>query len=451
MSSHPTSGLKLWGQAVYWIPPVGTVPGADLQMKALRSDTATRFEIPSLQGDISRQLVGKVIPRAWEVLGCSVVISACRDAINQSVRYMKRLRRDPRSGGVHTLELQSGPTCALMSMMAFKAGANQVLACDMSSQYMDTNAELANRNGLLYSLDKGSLPGEGVRFTKVHPSKLTSGSTGEADLARPVDILMLPIPEHGLFEGGLLKMIRTVQQNAKLLSSDAVIFPSKITVWAQVVETTESFCSAGDRLDCSALFNLMLSSGSAPPPVDAAGLPHRALSSPVEAMTIDLADVLLGSKATKAAAASCFSKKLVTVQIKESGHATAIVWWWSLDLCSRASKQSLTLTNAPMSSSPWLQVTNNIITAGIKSSTVSNSLVLCLKQDIQYIPEKPSLGQGDTVSLAVSFTEDELGLQFALSAPPSCQTGHASQNALLKFDPHWAGAWAKVRHQQKVR
>ena len=317
-------------------------------MTASRSDTATRFELISNKGG---ERIGKAMPRAWEILGSTAVISACRDAITHSVRFMKQLRRDPRHVGVHTLELQSGPTCALMSMLASKAGASQVLACDMSSQFNDSNTELAKLNGLLHSpKDFG-----GVCFTKVHPSKLTSGSA-QSQLTRPVDVLLLPIPEQGLFEGGLVKIIRTVQQNAALLSRDAIVSPSKITIWAQVVETTQAASSVSGNMDFSALFNLILSSAAAPPAVDVERFPHRSLCAPIRMTTVDLADVI--QSRSSEAIISHFKNELASVQITSDGRATAVVWWWSLDLCSHASKDSLTLTNAPKSSSPWLQVHN---------------------------------------------------------------------------------------------
>ena len=332
---------------MHWIPPVCTTPRASFQVSASRSDTITHFEIQ--ENTIMSKYVGKAMPRTWELLGSATIISACRDAVNHSIRFMKGLRRDPSYDGVHTLELQSGPTCALMSMLALKAGAKRSLACDMSSQYCDSNVELAKLNGLSKLPEKSG----GLDFTQVHPSKLTSGSP-QSEMPRPVDILLLPIPEQGLLEGGLVKLIRTVQQNADLLSGDAKIFPAKISVWAQVIEATHISQLFNENMDYSALLKLVNSSASATSSVDLESFQHRPLSAPTQMAVVDLAEIIHSKSA--AGIISQFTKKIDKLKIISEGRATAVVWWWSIDLCSHIVKDALTLTNAPNRTSPWQQV-----------------------------------------------------------------------------------------------
>ena len=353
VSNHPSSRLKLWKNAVHWISPVCTTPRTSCRVRVSRSDTVTRFEI---QENTKTEHIGKAMPRTWEILGSNSIIPACRDAINHSIRFMKGLRREPKYDGVHTLELQSGPTCALMSMLALKAGAKHSLACDMNSQYCHSNAELAKLNGLSTSSEKAG----GLNFTQVHPSKLTCGNA-QAELARPVDVLLLPIPEQGLFEGGLVKMIRTVQQNPDLLSSDALVFPAKISIWAEVIETTHIVRVSNDNMDCSALFKLVNSSASATSAVDLRSFQHRPLSAPARMATVDLAEVVHGK--STGSIISQFSKKLDKLKITSEGRANAVAWWWSIDLCSHTVKDSLTLTNAPNSTTPWQQVPGNLLAA----------------------------------------------------------------------------------------
>jgi hypothetical protein len=234
-------------------------------------------------------------------------------------------------------------------MLALKAGAKRSLACDMSSQYCDSNVELAKLNGLSNSPEKSG----GLDFTQMHPSKLTSGSP-QSEMLRPVDILLLPIPEQGLLEGGLVKLIRTVQQNADLLSGDAKIFPAKISVWAQVIEATHISQLLNENMDYSALLKLVNSSASATSSVDLESFQHRPLSAPTQMAVVDLAEVIHSKSA--AGIISQFTKKIDKLEIISEGRATAVVWWWSIDLCSHIVKDSLTLTNAPNSTSPWQQV-----------------------------------------------------------------------------------------------
>ena len=70
-------------------------------------------------------------------------------------------------------------------------------------------------------------------------------------------------------------------------------------------------------------------------------------------------------------------------------------------------------------------------------------------QEMQFIPESPMLCKDDQVSLSVSLTQNELGLNFALSSTKPKNADELRQLAHV-FDPYWAKAWAKVRNQQKV-
>jgi len=56
-----------------------------------------------------------------------------------------------------------------------------------------------------------------------------------------------------------------------------------------------------------------------------------------------------------------FKSKVDGVRVK-AGRVSAVVWWWTMDLC-HIEKPSLQLTNEPSSSSPWQQVANCFVIA----------------------------------------------------------------------------------------
>ena len=328
-------------------------------MTAARSATATTFEVkqPRRQGSaatvtpgsglLAARFMAKVPTRSWEILGSRSLVASAQQAVGAAVRRMQQARRDPRAGGVHTLELQCGPTSALLSMLASRAGAARVLACDVSPHFVALCAEVAAANGL---------GPPGFLVAGVHPSKLHIGGSGSPGVPRPVDLLLLPLPEVGLFQGGLLKVIRSVQQNSNLLARDAAVFPARVKIWAQVVELTHAANLDSATFDCSAHLSLLPPSALlSPGPIDLESTPHHELCAPVRVASVDLEKLCHGDLDP----AAPFEVNVSDVSVSRPGRASAIVWWWSLDLCRESKSEKQKLTSAPGSAFPWYPVSGN--------------------------------------------------------------------------------------------
>jgi hypothetical protein len=332
---------------------------------------------------LAQRRFSKVRLQIWRLLGCRPLVSACRDSLGHSIRIMQGLRRAPRHGGVHVLELQAGSTLGLMASLALRAGASRVLCCDTDPNVVDLCCALASVNGLTprgrsgapSSKNSGSdgssdddddnetgisVPesNNGLRFSDKHPSTLVCGDAVEG-VPRPVDLIILPLPEQGLFAGGLLKLLRAVQLNSILLATDGLVFPARVSLFAQVVELTFAVtfeCDNGGAipgaLDCSGALPLMPPSTKISPlPLNLAKTPHRALCSPVCLLNTDLASVIRRASPTEPS--SMFMACVGGIPVHTSGNATAIVWWWNMALCA-SGRPSLAITNAPgIQASPW--------------------------------------------------------------------------------------------------
>jgi hypothetical protein len=369
-STHPSQCQKNWSQAIHWIQPIPVAPGDELTIIAARSDTTTMFEIQVhsqvhgarrdyrlpiavvAPGKLAEMKFGKVSSRTWEILSSPKVVSACADSIEHAIRAKQYVNlKHPRPGGIHVLELQCGPTFGLFSIMAKKAGAREVLTCDTNPTFIEISSALAEFNSL--SIDSASL-----HFTTTHPSKITCGGDSDAEghLTRPVDFLLLPIPEYGLFEGGLLKLVRAVQQNRGILAADAMIFPSKMHIFAQVIEIDHMIDLGGPLgvLDCTSSHCLVIpSSFAAQQTVDLDACSHRKLSPAVKMASVDLVKIMADSSVDPS---SCLDASIGNIKVTASGRASAIVWWWVLDLYY-LDKPTLKLSSAPSSGySPWPQV-----------------------------------------------------------------------------------------------
>ena len=441
ISSHPSRDQQYWQPAVHWVQPFKAKAGDRVVITAARSDTATTSivlapkptRVIGVEPPAAEWCETKVHVRTWELLGNEAIVAACRDAIGHAVRTMQSLRRHPSAGGVHVLELQCGPTRGLLSMLAVRAGARSVLATDTSVALVESCRELAHLNGMGHG-QQTQTQQHLLRFTGKHPSKITAGGGESDDLARPADVLLLPmLPELGLLEGGLLQVIKAVQGNAALLTRDAAVVPSTINVWAQLVELTAAIDLGGGRvMDCSAPLSLTSPAQlSSPPAIDLSRTAHRALSAPIEVTNVRLA--FLVNHSTREPR-SAFEVRDVLVPITAAGNATAVVWWWSTALW-HGERRSITVGNAPGGRAPWLQ-------------------------DAQVLVDAPRFEAGELASLSMFTRDQDRGLSFrvkVVSPESSCKSSAAALLPLPPLpppplvDPHWAAAWARVTgHQAQI-
>lgn len=131
--------------------------------------------------------------------------------------YEKALRKAVKPG--HTV-LDIGTGSGLLSMMAARAGASHVVACEMHERLAQTAKEIVALNGFADSI-------------QVHHKKSTLLKVGE-ELPEKADIVVSEILDVGALGEGALPSIRhAVQQLAK---PNAILIPSAVKLWGQLIE-----------------------------------------------------------------------------------------------------------------------------------------------------------------------------------------------------------------------
>lgn len=120
--------------------------------------------------------------------------------------------------GSHVLDIGTGT--GLLAMMAARAGAAHVTACESAGALADTARAIVDRNGL------------SGRITVV--AKQSTGLVIGEDLPQPADILITEIFDTGLLNEGCLETISDAR--TRLLSPDAVILPARATVVAAPIQ-----------------------------------------------------------------------------------------------------------------------------------------------------------------------------------------------------------------------
>jgi len=156
------------------------------------------------------------------------------------------------------LALDIGAGTGLLSMMAARAGADQVYAAEVSSHMADVAEETIIANGFLGKiivLDKDSrrLSAASGTGTDDDPMTMMRPDGTAAELPRRADLAVYEIFDSGLIGEGALHAIAAAKAN--ILKSDAVLVPSGARVYAQPIQmrvetvplTTSSGGSAGQR------------------------------------------------------------------------------------------------------------------------------------------------------------------------------------------------------------
>lgn len=112
--------------------------------------------------------------------------------------------------------LDIGTGTGLLAMMAARAGAVHVTACEAVGPMADTARDTVERNGFT------------DRITVLH--KRSGDLVPGEDLAEPADILLAEIVDAGLLNENILATLADAR--ARLLKPDAIIIPQRATVFA---------------------------------------------------------------------------------------------------------------------------------------------------------------------------------------------------------------------------
>ena len=122
--------------------------------------------------------------------------------------------------GKDTLVLDIGTGSGILAMMAARAGAERVVACEMHERLAQTAQEIVERNGYADRIS-------------VHHKKSTLLRVGE-ELPEKADVVVSEILDVGALGEGVLPSIRHASQ--QLAKPDAVFLPARLKLWGQLVE-----------------------------------------------------------------------------------------------------------------------------------------------------------------------------------------------------------------------
>ena len=223
------------------------------------------------------------------------------------------------------LALDIGTGSGLLAMMAARAGAAQVVACEMIRPLARAASRIVARNGY------------GDRITVV-AKKSTQLAVG-ADLPERADLLISEIVDGGLLGEGMLRTLR--HANNMLAAPDAAVIPMAATVWGALIESAD--LRRQHRLESVAGFDLgeldMFRNPLAHHQFDMAHEPHRVLSRAAELARFDFRQLPESAASHRQA-----------LEIVEDGTAQAIAFWFDLKL-----DEEITLSTRPGAASHWRQ------------------------------------------------------------------------------------------------
>ncbi|GGU94935.1 hypothetical protein GCM10010182_08980 [Actinomadura cremea] len=241
------------------------------------------------------------------------------------------------------LVLDIGAGSGLLAMMAARAGARGVVACEGQPSVARTAVEVVRTAGY----------DDTVRVVP----KMSTRMTVPGDLPRRADLLVTEIVDCGLLGEGILGTIAHAREH--LLTPDATIMPCRARVYAQLVESVHLHrknhvgklhgfdLAPFNRLSTLEYFDSRLHRHE-----------HRVLSEPLQVFDFDLST-------------ADASPQRVDLQVRPTspGRLHAIAFWFEMDLVP-----GVTVTNAPGVESHW-------------------------KQAIQCVPVPPLVQPGDPVAV----------------------------------------------------
>lgn len=172
--------------------------------------------------------------------------------------------------------LDIGTGSGLLAMMAARAGAGRVVACEMSSVIAAAAREVIATNGFADRIE-------------VLDCKSTALTAGQPPLQTPADVLVSEIVDVGLLGEGVLPTVRHALGH--LLRADAKIIPAAATVYARLVELPRlrrvNPLRNLDGFDLSAFDRFRVPDDYLD--LDLDSIPHRVLSEDFEVARFDLA------------------------------------------------------------------------------------------------------------------------------------------------------------------
>ena len=296
ISNAPGSALRCIRPAVQYTDPIEVQAGQLLKVQVRVEESRLYFQTrPAAALQRTQALPTWYVP----MLGDARRNDAFRNAIEAALAQ----RPDQ-------LVLDIGAGCALLSMMAAKAGAGYVLGCETNRAIHRAGQEIVALNGLQ---DRVALVNKDCRELKVPD-----------DLPRRAELALFELFDCSLIGEGILHFLEYARAN--LLAADARYLPAGATIRAMVIEYRV------ERIwDIDAnLFNPYRAS-PAFINVDADKLVYRALCEPFDVFAFEFAS-----------AGSAAQQKPLCLSATAPGTASAILFWFDLQLDANTS-----ISNSP--------------------------------------------------------------------------------------------------------
>jgi tetratricopeptide (TPR) repeat protein len=216
--------------------------------------------------------------------------------------------------GSHVLDIGTGT--GLLAMMAARAGAEHVTACESVGALADIARDIVARNGL----------SDRITIIHKHSRDLIVGE----DLPRPADILITETFDAGLLNENIIATVRDAR--ARLLSPTATVLPASGTVFALPIDcaaiTLERHVSDAAGFDV-APFNRLTPQHYLQ--TDLSRYKWRPLTEPVELFRFDFMEDRMPDDRPQFAEES---RRLIPVA---DGTAHAVALWFRLDLYAEIS------------------------------------------------------------------------------------------------------------------
>lgn len=201
--------------------------------------------------------------------------------------------------------LDIGTGTGLLAMMAAKAGAASITACEADPVIADHARDIVALNGLSNQ----------VRVIAKHSTALAVGP----DLPQRANVLITETFSSDLLSEGILASIEHAHR--ELLTEDAAVIPYRASAWAYVAggANIEALLFAGNPHG----FDLTPFNDFAPAllPVNLDNVPHEILSDDFELFSFDLRSRNFPA-----------GERIITVPVTRSGAASALVQWIRLEL-----------------------------------------------------------------------------------------------------------------------
>lgn len=223
------------------------------------------------------------------------------------------------------LVLDIGTGSGLLAMMAARAGAHRVVACEMIAPLARVAERIIARNG----------HADRIKVVAKRSTQLAVG----AELPEAADLLISEIVDAGLLGEGMMRSLR--HANAALIAPDAAVIPQAATIWGALVECPDLRRQNPIGMVCG--FDLgaldIFRNPVAHQQFDMAREPHHLLSNAVELARFDFRHLPEGTVVRSR-----------IFEITADGTAQAVAFWFDLHL-----DEEITLSTRPDATGHWRQ------------------------------------------------------------------------------------------------